>query len=490
MPFTLRGMRTRAIPGLATASLLAAVAGCNTDKLVAVDNPNSLQPEAVATAGATPALIQGAVFLFRGGYSGYGDDAFLSASALITDEFYWGDTFTTRQAVDQRTVQPVALGNMSDPAFSRLQSARVQARRAFAQLLKFSTPGTARADSSNASLLRSIEGYVYVTLSEGWCGNVPFSVLPDTGLIDPNALQYGPGVGTLAMNDSAIIRFDQALQYSATSNLAKIGKARALLNQGKFSEAMAAVTTVPQTFVYRLEHSTNSASENNPVASLQQNGRYGVSNNEGGFAGTSATRPDQNTTITLAGAAGLPFRASNDPRIPWEARPNCFSSSVRCWYNDNYPTLAASVPLASGVEARLIVAEALYQRGNYTAMLDTLNVLRANATSLITNLYPQQKQVFNPITLAALPVTAIADAGTARRTLFAERAYWLFNTGHRQGDLRRLARAPYSIPTNQLFPSGTYFRGGTYGNDVAFPVRQEEANNPNYDAAACSTTTP
>lgn len=500
MPVTLRGARARALPGLAFAGLLVATAGCNTDDLVAVDNPNQLQPGAVSSAGATPALIQGAVFQFRGGYSGYGDDAFLTSSAAITDEFYWGDTFTTRQAADQRVLQPTALGNISDPAFARLQGARVQARRAFAQILKYTSASTATADSANAGLMRAIEGYTYVTLSEGWCGNVPFSVLPDSGVVDPNGLQYGPGVGTLAMNDSAVLRFDQALLYAPNSNLAKIGKARALLNQGKFDLAAAAVATVPLTYVYRLEHSTNSASENNPITSLQQNGRWGVSNLEGGTTTSStgtvvALRPDLTTPGTSnPAAAGLPFRGTNDPRIPWEAKPNCFTSSIKCFYNDNYPTLAASVPLASGVEARLIVAEALYQAGQYQAMLDTLNALRANASTLIANLYPQQKQVFTPATLAALPATAIADQATALKTLFSERAYWLFNTGHRQGDLRRLSRTVadggYGFTTAQVFPSGPYFRGSNYGNDVAYPIPQNEANNPSFDAAACSTTTP
>lgn len=503
MSFHFRGKRARALPGLTLAGLLTVAAGCSTDKLVAVDNPNQLQPGAVLSAGATPSLVQGAVFQFRGGYSGYGDDAFLTMSAAITDEFYWGDTFTTRQAADQRNLQPTALGNISDPAFSRLQSARVQARRAFSQVLKYSTPSTATADSSTAALMRSVEGYVYVTLSEGWCNDVPFSVLPDTGAIDPNALVFGAGVGTLAMNDSAIVRFNNALAYSPSSNLAKVGKARALLNQGKFAAAAAAVAAVPRTFVYRLEHSTNSSTENNPIAALQQNGRYGVSNLEGGTATSSAgvvsaLRPDLATPDTSnAAAAGLPFRGIKDPRIPWEPRGTsgvCFTSSVRCYYNDNYPTFAASVPLASGVEARLIVAEALYQQGQYSAMLDTLNVLRANVGMLTAGLYPQQKQVFTPATLAALPASVIADPVTARQTLFAERAYWLFNTGHRQGDLRRLSRPTaeggYGLATTAVFPSGPYFRGGTYGNDVAYPVRQEEANNPSYDPAACVTTRP
>lgn len=492
--------RARAL--LALTGLAATIAGgCNTDKIVNVSDPNNLTPDATNNAGATASLVQGAIFQFRGGYSGFGDDAFLTSSATISDEFYYGDTFTTRQAADSRNLQPPALGNVSDPAFNRLQTARVQARRAFTQVLRFTTAATAKADSATAAQMRALEAYVYVTLSEGWCGSVPFSIVPDSGSIDPTKLVFAAPIGTTAMNDSAIARFNDALQYNSASSLAKVGKGRALLNEGRFAEAAAAVATVPLTFVYQLEHSANSGVENNPVFSLQSNGRYGISNLEGGTTTSSAgatvaLRPDAaSPPSSNPTAQGLPFRAIQDPRIPFEqngAKGNCFTSSVKCWLNDNYPSYPASVPLSSGVEARLIAAEALYQSGQYGPMLDTLNALRSKAASLIATLYPQQKQTFagSGVALAALPTTAIANANTARATLFAERAYWLFNTGHRQGDLRRLARAPYNFPTNQVFPSGPFFRGGSYGNDVAFPLPFNEVNNPNFNASACSTTTP
>lgn len=497
---TLRGTRVRARPvGLALAGLAALAAACNTDNVVAVTDPNNLTPASVSTSGATASLVQGAILEFRGGYSGYGDDAFLTSSAVISDEFYYGDTFTTRNAADSRNLQPTSLGNISDAAFNRLQGARFQARRAFAQVLKFSTASTAKADSATAAQMRAIEGYAYVTLSEGWCGSVPFTILPDSGAIDPTSLDYGAPIGTLAMNDTAVARFDEALTLDPNSNLAKLGKARALLNQGKFDDAAAVVASVPNSFVYLLEHSDNSAPEYNPIFALQANGRYGISNLEGGTttsaAGVTAVlRPDAATpALTNAVAAGLPFRAIADPRVPFENRGStgtCFSNSVRCYNNDNYSTYRAAVPLASGVEARLIEAEALYQHGQYADMLAKLNSLRSSTLPLVAALYPGQKQTFAANPVAQLPDSAAADQNTARQTLFAERGYWLFNTGHRQGDLRRLARAPYGLATNQVFPSGPFFRGGNYGDDVAYPIPFNEVNNPKFTTTSCSTTTP
>ena len=177
---------------------------------------------------------------------------------------------------------------------------------------------------------------------------------------------------------------------------------------------------------------------------------------------------------------------------------NCFTSSVRCFYNNNYVDYEADVPFASGVEARLIEAEAALQAGDVVTYLKRLNDLRASSTSLLAVLYPAQKPVLHhrrgDVAAArwldpADPTTSAAAQFAARRDLlFYERAFWLFNTGHRQGDLRRLVRN-YGRTTQQVFPTGPFFRGGSYGNDVAYPVPFNETNNTKFNPGSCSTTT-
>lgn len=477
------------------AVLVLAVGACDTDELVMVEDPEALRPDDLGGLAAVPALVAGAFRQFVGAYDGFGlDDGYLASSGAVSDEFYWGDTFTTRQAYDQRNFQPASLGNISDPTYDRMHQARFNARRAFSVVDEFTTPLTARTDSATKAQLRTIEGYVYVTLSEAFCGAVPFSRVADAGPIDPFAIEYGTPIGTKAMNDTAVTRFNEALTLDPLNRLAAVGKGRALLNIGSYAAAAAAVQAVPTTFVFRLEHSQNTAGENNPVASLQSNGRWGVSNLEGGVTSTgAAVRPDaQPPLATATSAEGLAFRALSDPRVPWEGRPTsnnvCFSSAARCWLNNNYPTFDSDVPLASGVEARLIEAEADLQAGNGAAMIIKLNALRTSASQLLgTTLYPGQKQVFGP-PVVLLPLADPVTPEARRDLLFTERALWLFNTGHRQGDLRRLVRN-YGLPSNQVFPSGPYFRSGTYGNDVAFPVPFNEENNPNFSRAACVTTT-
>ena len=61
--------------------------------------------------------------------------------------------------------------------------------------------------------------------------------------------------------------------------------------------------------------------------------------------------------------------------------------------------------------------------------------------------------------------------------LFSERAFWMFATGHRLGDMRRLIRQ-YGRTAEQVFPSGVYLKGGSYGADVNLPMPQEEQQQP------------
>jgi hypothetical protein len=117
--------------------------------------------------------------------------------------------------------------------------------------------------------------------------------------------------------------------------------------------------------------------------------------------------------------------------------------------------------LASGIEARLIEAEAALQVGNNNAAMQAINTLRQSA---------------------GLPALATPGTAAARvDLLFRERGFWLYLTGHRLGDLRRLVRQ-YGRPEASVFPTGDYHKGGAYGSDVNFPVSSDERNNPNFEA--------
>ncbi len=503
------GRGPRALPHLLLAGAFAlSLAGCNTDNIVKVTDPAQLKPLATDNATAVPALVNGAILQFAGGYSGFGDDAFLSSSGVISDELAWGDSFTTRFAADRRTLQPTALGNISDAAFLRLHQSRNLALRAEALIDKFEAELVTVADKSGdpelqpdeiRAELKAVQGYDYVTLSEGWCGSVPFSNVPADGDIDPTKITFGAPQSTTQMNQAAVTLFDQAITLdagdgaeSAQGTLARIGKARALLNLGLYDQAEASVAGISDSYVFFIEHSTNTSAQNNALASLIDNGRYAISNLEGGTtASGAALSPDNNTAASNATAEGLNFRSAQDPRVPYAGPHVCFTRSRTCWTDNNYPDFNADVPLASGVEARLIEAEAAFQRGDGTTMIAKLNGLRAQVASLVRVLYPEQKQTFPlpPGTPTLAPLVDPATPAAERDLLFRERAFWMYGTGHRQGDLRRLIRN-YGLPQSSVFPTGPYFRaaGTNYGTDVAFPVPFNEQNNPQFNPTTCITS--
>jgi hypothetical protein len=157
------------------------------------------------------------------------------------------------------------------------------------------------------------------------------------------------------------------------------------------------------------------------------------------------------------------------------------------------------------VEARLIEAEAQLQAGG-AAWLATLNALRTDGTysgadsavvSVDTTYPPEGEEgamqvdttyhvdtLWNAGSGGVAGLAPLTDPGTpeARVDLvFRERAFWLYLTGHRQGDLRRLIRQ-YGRDPETVYPTGPYSGGyGTYGSDVDAPVPvQERQTNPRY----------
>jgi hypothetical protein len=141
------------------------------------------------------------------------------------------------------------------------------------------------------------------------------------------------------------------------------------------------------------------------------------------------------------------------------------------------------VALASGIEARLIEAEAALNGGG--DWLGMLNALRADVASLMAPQIPDYADVVPNASLDPLTDPGSQDARID--LLMQERALWLWGTGHRVGDLRRMINS-YGRTEAQVYPSGAYHKGGTHGNDVVFPVDFDEANNMLFDASLCVVT--
>ncbi|HEX2187340.1 MAG TPA: hypothetical protein VHG51_00520, partial [Longimicrobiaceae bacterium] len=86
---------------------------------------------------------------------------------------------------------------------------------------------------------------------------------------------------------------------------------------------------------------------------------------------------------------------------------------------------------------------------------------------------------------------ALADPGTPRARilqLYEERAFWLWLTSHRLGDLRRLVRH-YGFQPNEVFPTGATVFGVPYGTDTSLPIPFDETNNPEFRGGCLSADT-
>jgi hypothetical protein len=122
--------------------------------------------------------------------------------------------------------------------------------------------------------------------------------------------------------------------------------------------------------------------------------------------------------------------------------------------------------LGSGVDARLTEAEAKLNANDITGMMTILNALRAAKPTIGTIAIP-----------ALAPLPTPADQTSAVSLFFREKAFWQFGRGIRLSDLRRLIRQ-YKRTQDNVFPTGGYFKGGSFGTDVNIPVPATEQLNP------------
>lgn len=439
---------------LLTLPLLAAC-----DTILEVTDPDRVAEATVEDPALIDVVVAGAVGDFTVAYSGSGGDSFLSTTSLLSDEFFSTGTFGTRTATDRRLQQTPANGNTSDGAYINMQQARRSAMLAAAKVAAHPDKGTGDPDYA---LVVTLQGFTHVALGEAYCSYVP---LADDSEPDP---ADGPPRTSMELFQEAIPLFTAA----GNTNLANVGRARTLMNMGDYSGAAAAVASVPTTWNYFIEHSDNAA--RNPFYSLQSNGRYSISHLEGGDA----------TGMPYRGAGAGLDAAQADPRLPWFENPlGGFDPTFRSFVSEKYPSYQSPVVLASGIEARLIEAEAALASGG--GWLAILNALRADVGNLM-NAQIEDYSVTSPV------LTDLVDPGTAATRvdmLFQERALWLWGTGHRVGDSRRLVNQ-YSRTQASVYPSGAYHKGGTHGSDVVFPVDFDESNNELYDITKCDVTNP
>lgn len=456
------------------AALVLPFAACSLESILEVSDPDVATPETINDPANLSGLFSGALGDFMVAYGGNtlgggGTEGIILSSGLLGDEFYVSDTFGTRQEVDRRRITPENSGMTN--VFRNLHRARRAAEIAVERYSAAAAKDTVPPQYSAVAhaTVTNLAAYSYTIFGENYCSGVPFS-----RLTEDNRLEHGNPWTTQQMFERALQGFRAARDVTGNPTqvrLSRIGEGRTLLDMGQFEAAAAVVASVPTSFVYVIEYSENTARQNNGVWGITHNRRgYGVAHREGGN--------------------GLPYRqgssqdpSSQDPRVPYtRTNSRAIDSPYAHFWQLKYPQRGSAIPLATGIEARLIEAEAALRRDDLPVFLAKHNELRALEPGLA------------PLAGAAL---ALMTREARENLHFQERAFWLWLTAQRLSDMRRLIRQ-YDRPSETVFPTGTYGRllwspasvpddelafrdhGITYGTDVNFPVPFDELNNPNF----------
>jgi hypothetical protein len=494
MPISIDRARFRRLAALALTAGVLPLASCNRDRILDIIDPDLVNPSNLASAAAAEALRVGALARLNNATTGFtggsqGDGAFFYGG-MLADELRSGDTFVQRDQTDQRAI-PTTNSSMTEISrqINRLRTAAVQAIPVLRQFVP--------AQVSAVGQMYWVRGYAEIMLAENFCNGTPISFLDESNTIiygepETNAQVYARAIGSF---DTAVMNAPAGEARSDTvRNLSAVSKGRALMNLGRFAEASAAVATVPDNFRFFTFHST--ATTDNQVWALNNSaGRYVLGERDGNVGINFATANDPRVPACIGGSAAC--RAFDPGQTRTISFDNNFGPGLIAgpfYVQLVFPTREADAAIVTGGEARLLEAEAFLRAGDVTNWLIKLNYMRAN--------FPIFKQPSNPCNASGTQVTGcptiplagtllppLADPGTqaAREDLmFRERAFWLFMTGHRLADMRRLVRPTteggYGRDENTVYPNGAYVKGGVFGSDKSLIIPQAETNNPEFSA--------
>ena len=460
-PNTVQSVR-RVLAAAAVSTALFSL-GCSNvkDDLLSAEDPDVISPSAISTPEAADALRIGALGRLRNmtAGSGQGDSPWMF-SGLLTDEWKSGDTFLQRNETDQRTVQD---NNANwNSVYRDLHRARTSAREALDALVKYKpTP------ASNLGQMYFVMAFAEMQLAEWVCNGQPL------GDASTGVPEYGPPMTDQAIFTLALAHLDSALTLTTATDAATVAvrnsiaiiKGRVLVDLARFADAATAVKDVPTS--YSLMGTFSLTAGNNQIWALNNSAKRWVVGDSFDTAGIIKN--------------AIPFASLKDPRVPVTGSSTGTSAAGRSFdtaTNFIFQTLwgrTDPTPIVNGIDARLIEAEARLQLNDFTGMTAILNALRGSA------------QVLGPAATATTPVMAALTAPTTKDAaidlFFREKALWTYSRGQRLGDLRRLIRQ-YGRNQSNVFPVGTFFKGGTYGTDVNFPVHVDEQNNPDFKGCA------
>lgn len=472
---------------LLLALAVAAPAACIPDRALDVTDPDVVDASNINSPAAAEGLRLGALARLNAmmGGTGNSDEGVMLFPGLLVDEWRSGDTFNQRDLTDQRAVDEAT--TVISAMWYNINRTRTASNQAIAALRQF-PPAAASAlplNNSNIGQMYWLRGFAEMHIAANYCNGTPISELN----FRDQVITFGNPESNAQVFARAISSFDSATSSAGVNArgdtvriLARIGRARVYTMQGQYAKAaaeIAASPAIPTTFRYFIFfQEAVSGTPVNQIWALNNSGRrYVVGNRDGGVGLDFATAGDPRVpTCTGGSAACLAIGVASTISFDNNFGPQTTRIGGPFYVQMIWPSRDDDIVIVSGVEARLIEAEAQLNSGDVTGWLATLNTLRASFATV--------KDPTNASTGTLAPLTDPGTTDSRVDLMFRERAFWLFSRGHRLADARRLVRPTsqggYGRPVNSVYPNGPFFKGGTYGSDVNIIVPQTERNNPNF----------
>jgi len=432
-------------------TLFSVACGTASENLLAVTDPDIINPSDVVSAAAAQAVANGTINTFRS-ITGGGESTWMFGG-LLADEWSTSSTFIQNDETDQRVIKEDN-GSITGQ-LRNLYRVRTRANESIAALLV--AQPSLRALIAEMYLAR---GFAEMQLALDFCNGIPISNGNASPPVD------GPPLSTQQVFALAAASLDSAILYANGTNAqsvlmnrsAKVVRARVALALNDFTTAGAMVTGLPTAFAYTHTFSLTTSSNTLWGQGLSAR-RYSVGDSLEG----------NKRDILVANA--IPFSSAKDPRLPVTIPT---SGAINGQDGQTYTRTTGMwiqltpVDVVNGIDARMVEAEVALKGGNATQWLAIHNALRAAPPKL------------GEIQPAAMP--ALVDPGTTEGRIslhFREKAFWTFSRGQRLGDMRRLIKQ-YGRTELNTFPQGVHYKGGSYFKDVNLPVVTQERTNPNF----------
>ena len=390
--------------------------------LLTVEPPDLIPAEGLAIPANAQLLLNGAIGDFDCALGGY-----VALTGVMAHEMLDATQTASRWPYDRRNINSQdalygTFGCESMGVYTPLSTARWSADFILENLQQWTDQEVADRQTMVATAA-AYSGYAHLLLAEGFC-----SV----------ALDLSAQLTTQEVQQLAVQRFDAAIQAAQAAgatdvlNFARVGRARANLGLGQTAAALADAQAVPVDFQWVATASGDFSRRANRI--FAQNG-------EGSTGGTGLSVGEEYRE--------LKFNGKDDPRVSVSPFVKVNTDGTDLYYQRKYKALSDPLPIATGDEAQLIVAEV---QGGQVAV-GIINALHAK--------------------VGLDPFTGTSEAEIQAQVI-EERRRELWLEGQRFYDIRRL-----TLPLVPA-PGTPYRKGGLYGDDRCFPLPDIEVrNNPN-----------